>query len=180
MITKKQEENWKYIIEISKQYSTMSKPEYVAIINIITDANNENKTLTFKQLCKSLHNKYGSQVSENQIRYYINKLESNAIILKIIKKNKIEIKLNSNFKVNNFIPKKQIQLFTITAFISTLTIAWNFFFQITSKTTEGAILLIIFMGIILFTNYLDYNYKISYYKNYLIENINKLRLYLHI
>lgn len=166
--------SWEDVTEKANTYSTMAKAEYVAIIDILTDAKYREKPhMSVSQLRKAIDAQFNYTISDKRLRNAIVYLLDYGIINETYKTKKgkevAHYSLESGFKDYKIIPTNLLNLVTITTLFSLAIFIYQIFVGDISFMLDVAYLVLGYNILIFIANYIDFNYNISNYREYLTK-----------
>lgn len=165
--------------ERAEYHASMSKLEYVVIIEIISEAKEMGKKLNFPQLFKEIQKKYGEEAfADHSIRYYVKAMSKSNIIKHtkdgitllnqdidenvedIVVNDENEIALaNNDYYEPKLLPEKVTSVLLSIITISTLTTIYAFYIG-SEKLFDVSLSFIICVSLIFIVFYLDAGFDV--------------------
>lgn len=155
------EKNWSIAVSEAETYSILSKPEYVAIFDILSRAKENGKHLTFKDLQSQIEARYGDFMTERKTRYHLNKLINEEAITILDKK----LYMKDDYNTRRFIPQTQLNIFIFSIALSGAVLVYDAY-NPNPTARYSALTTITLVIVLVISNYLDHNFTLDDYKEH--------------
>lgn len=168
-------ENLEKAKEKAEYHASMSRLEYVVIIDILSDSKELGRKLNFPLLYKEIQKKYGDEFTEDSIRYHVKTMGKNNIIkrtkneISLLNEEKVDISTindeeeiildNNEYYEPKILPEKVMSVMIVTLVVSSFVALYGFY-SVNEKMFDIALAFIICVSMLLSVFHIDSRFDV--------------------